>query len=148
LRKDEALRMHSRDLKDMYFQFKVPSERLPLQAIGPRVPLSWYDKLDDLTADDDLDVHAWCWKDLHLDQEAEAIEFDPDHFRQPAMGGIIMGDVNGVLIAQEAHKHLLRVKGPFNDDMALDSRIPWIGRKCLTSTSTTLASLLKSRSQI
>eukprot|EP00973_Karenia_brevis_P035837 4945856-Karenia_brevis.AAC.1 len=60
LGKNEGLWIGKRDLSNCFYLFEVEEERLRRQVIGPRIPLSWLENLDDERCDDcAIDEHWW-----------------------------------------------------------------------------------------
>ena len=121
---EEVLRVHSRDLKDMYYQFRVPSQRLEKQAIGPRIPARWLDDLQD-TSRDEWDAARdgrWAQRDLYRQRSSGAGSSDVASTAglvQPVLVAIMMGDLNGVTAAQWAHQHGLQSAGLLPADLRL-----------------------------
>ena len=111
LKPDGVLRAHSRDLRDFYYQLRVPDERLPRQAVGPRVPRSWLQQLARTDLDYVESVEPWHAPDLWLKIGDAPDDLSPDRWVQPAMRGVMMGDLNGVSAAQLAHLYQLQEHG-------------------------------------
>ena len=129
----EILRVHSRDLKDMYYQFAVPSARWPSQAIGPRVPESWFQSLDDLSLDmwDDSRDDRWLGSDLRPGGADTTWHTERPGLVQPTLIVIMMGDLYGVTAAQRAHVHGLQSANLLPDAHRLcglraDRDLPWL----------------------
>eukprot|EP00971_Amphidinium_carterae_P350476 6491567-Amphidinium_carterae.2 len=125
---DHVLRVHARDLKDFYFQLGVPQVRWPLQQIGPRVPLDWFDRLEDESLDGQISSH-WCWSDLHSRDLAPRLERRP--VVQPCITAVMMGDLNGVSIAQHAHVNLLLEGGLLPSELRLKKNSMAWGRNTM-----------------
>ena len=98
-----------RDLKDMYYVFGVPKDRLPFQTWGPRVPAVWFEDLDNTDLDFKQRFEPWLETDL-LNLEPDP-EVELSGFVQPCATVILMGDLNAVLIAEQAHLNLLERHG-------------------------------------
>eukprot|EP00971_Amphidinium_carterae_P341681 6480620-Amphidinium_carterae.1 len=112
-------RLSSRDLKDYYFQLAVPVERWIKQQIGPRVPRSWFDDL----ANDKLDSRgapsSWHWPDVHATWKSHSEPSPLADWCQPCITAVMMGDINGVTIAQEAHVNSLAKAGLLPEQLRL-----------------------------
>ena len=85
----------------MYYQLAVPPSRWPRQAIGPRVPRSWFGRLGDPSLDGRLGASgSWAWEDLHQPSADVSLR---SGYCQPALAAVMMGDLNGVTVAQRVH---------------------------------------------
>eukprot|EP00971_Amphidinium_carterae_P325960 6456538-Amphidinium_carterae.2 len=123
---DQVLRVHARDLKDFYFQLGVPQVRWPLQQIGPRVPLEWFDQLADETLDGQF-KRPWNWDDVRCRDLVPRI--GDRSLVQPCLTAVMMGDLNGVSIAQHAHVRLLQEGGLLPDELRLKKNSMEWGRR-------------------
>ena len=101
------MRLSGRDLKDFYYILGVDAERYAKQCWGPRVPASWFQFLDDPTLDDNGTYEEWCADDLESISSGAVDTRSPSHFAQPMAMALVMGDLNAVVAAQEAHLGLL-----------------------------------------
>eukprot|EP00971_Amphidinium_carterae_P351110 6491916-Amphidinium_carterae.1 len=102
-------RLSSRDLKDYYFQLAVPQDRWVKQQVGPRVPRNWFLDLSATSLDDQGAPSSWHWPDLHATRALISMPSPLADWCQPSITAVMMGDINGVTIAQEAHAHSLAV---------------------------------------
>lgn len=102
LRPGYVWRVSGRDLKDFYFQLRVDRRRWERQQVGPRVPASWFDELDELSLDERGPRDAWLWEDLHP-RRASLDARAPTGFVQPCLAAMMMGDINSMSAAQLAH---------------------------------------------
>ncbi len=65
LRDGMRIRFSIRDLSNFFHHLLTPSSRWPKQALGPRVPRSWFNNLDDIEADETNDhIDDWFHDDL------------------------------------------------------------------------------------
>jgi hypothetical protein len=116
--KSHTLRLSCRDLKDFYYNLEVDEDRWRKQSWGPRVPMSWFENLDDVSLDDVPVFDEWCEADLVAIRTGKGGGACPKNFVQPMAKTLVMGDLNAVLLAQEAHLGLLDkagVTGPSGD---------------------------------
>eukprot|EP00971_Amphidinium_carterae_P238875 4741899-Amphidinium_carterae.1 len=112
-------RLSSRDLKDYYFQLAVPPARWPKQQVGPRVPRAWFLDLENDSLDSVGAPSAWHWPDLHATCDSASTPSPLADWCQPCITAVMMGDVNGVTIAQEAHAHSLSTAGLLPEHLRL-----------------------------
>ena len=108
-----------RDLSNAFFQFACDSSRYPLQFIGPRVPSSWFDCLEDESLDFNCD-DPWHSADLYSSSEPTAA---PVRFVHVAVRAVMMGDLNAVAVVQEAHSRLLLKAGVLHPNTMPSSRL-------------------------
>eukprot|EP00971_Amphidinium_carterae_P026141 515425-Amphidinium_carterae.1 len=111
----KELRVHARDLKDFYFQLGVPRERYVLQQLGPRVPRDWF---DEISGDPPESLSTWFWPDLKPRNDPVHPEC-PHRWCQPCVTAVMMGDINGVSVAQRAHVHMLESAQLLPEDLRL-----------------------------
>ena len=66
LERSETVQITIRDTKDCLYWYEVPPSRVTKQVIGPRVPRSWLDHLDDENWDvvDTDEIESWVSQDL------------------------------------------------------------------------------------
>ncbi len=84
----EMVRLSLRDASNYYYLLQAPKERLPYQGLGPCINKSWWEQ----------GCPDWPVKDI-LNAPGEQV--------QPIFLAIAMGDLNGVVIAEEYHRQLL-----------------------------------------
>ena len=99
-----------RDMRNMYYTLAVDEERLMRQIIGPRVPLSWIDDLDNEALDYADDIDEWVRSDLISGGDAAVVD---DRYMQVALAAVMMGDKNAVYMAEQSHRRLLLAGGGF-----------------------------------
>jgi len=99
--------VHLRDVRNCYYLYEVEEARFPKQIIGPRVPLSWFEDLEDESLDDVEDCEPWLAADLrdHDGSRTEAEEVPG--YMDLAVAGVIMGDLNAVFAVETAHRRQL-----------------------------------------
>ena len=91
------MRLNLRDASNYYFILRVPTGRLPYQAVGPAVSRAWVKagmNVPDSTA------------------EVNAVFDDPDQI-QGCFTAVCMGDTNGVVVGEEFHLNLALHHGIF-----------------------------------
>ena len=91
-----------------FYLYEVPLPRVGKQVIGPRIPRSWLEHLDDETWDlvGPDDIESWVSQDLlkpHASDEP-ASEID---YCQIGMTAIVMGNVNAVYKLACTHRRQL-----------------------------------------
>jgi len=128
LRPDQGLRIAMRDVKDCFYVYRIDDVRVPGQVIGPRVPASWFARLDREDLDDCDDFEAWCQQDLWRgpgDAAPDPSDFDHENFRDICLQGVIMGDLNAVYAVECAHRRQLLAAGALREDQLLMSGLPF-----------------------
>ena len=100
----------ARDLKDFYYQLAVPQARFADQQLGPRVPRSWFQDIAVEQLDCGVPFERLAWRDVHA-SPGQPVEQVADSFTQPALKAVMMGDINGVTMAQAAHVGGLQARG-------------------------------------
>ena len=104
----QRLWLAKRDLSNCFYLFGVEEARWPRQVIGPRIPRSWLDNLEEDQEADYAPVFAsWCSGDLSLAPGACGEALDEATFCQFAMVAVMMGDIGAVTVIQEAHTRFL-----------------------------------------
>ena len=126
LKPNEYIRASVQDLSNMYYMFKVSPERLHRQVVGPRVPRSWFDNIEDEsfdyvdagTAPDD-----WHWSDLRrpgpFARPWSGSTGEVPGMCQVALTAALMGDMNAVTACQQAHRRTLLASGGLKQDELL-----------------------------
>ena len=122
LRPGEALWVAKRDLSNCFYQFEVEPDRLSRQVVGPRLPRSWFEHLEDESRDRELGGDRWHAADLGAVGPG-AGEALGDGFCQLALAGVMMGDLGAVAVIQEAHTRMLLRAGVLSPAELLQA--PW-----------------------
>ena len=94
LRKIQTVQTTFRDTKDCFYLYEVPPSRVRKQVIGPRIPRSWLEHLDDETWDV-VDPESLVLQDL-IETCASFEPVSELEYCQTGMIAIVMGDVNAV----------------------------------------------------
>ena len=110
LAKGKCLWAGKRDISNCFYMYDVGDDRLSRQVIGPRLPRSWFDNIDDAALDDVTSFEPWCVSDLFARGDSAGKHLDEEHYCQLAIRGVMMGDVGAVTVVQEAHSRLLLSK--------------------------------------
>jgi hypothetical protein len=119
-----SARGNFRDASDFYFILRVPEEWLQKQLIGPRLPRSWFAQLDEKFNDAEPEGDWW-WDDLYLfGSNRSAVGCSATHLNF-ALPAIMMGDTNGVLVAEDIHRNALFSGGAIGTDTLLVSGGPF-----------------------
>ena len=113
--RSHVLRTSGRELKDFYYILEVDAVRMAKQSSGPRVPLSWFDSLADVSSDSATDFEDWWFADLASIRSGAAPVDCPAGFTHPLAKILTMSDLNAVLMAELAHVGLLAARGVGSD---------------------------------
>ena len=97
LEPDEVIRLSLRDVQNFYYVLRVPDQRVPYQGVGPAVSRAWWAE----------GCPDWGMGDIFPPEGADVYSV-PDHglWGQPALTVVLMGDLNGVTVAQETHRNI------------------------------------------
>ena len=106
LDKHKKIFIGKRDLSNAFYQFRVDESRRVPQVVGPRIPKSWLDNLDDESLDSAEPEGHWYVRDL-FDKPGNADQVDPEYYCQVAAAAVLMGDVNAVTVIQESHARII-----------------------------------------
>ena len=102
LEKSETVQITIRGTKDCFHLYEVPPSRVTKQVIGPRIPRSWLEHLDD----DNWDV---------ADTGISVEPVSESEYCQIGMTAIVMGDVNAVYTLECAHRRQLLAARALNE---------------------------------
>ena len=109
----QAMRLSLKDARNFYYLLAVPPERLPFQGIGPAVDAGWWNA--GCPALGEAWPELWVFPDTReLEEALRVVKGDvkqlPSGLRelearlvQPVLAGVMMGDINGVVVGQEVH---------------------------------------------
>ena len=125
LGKSETVQITLRDTKDCFFLCKVPPSRVK-QVIGPRIPRSWLEHLDDenwVLFDTD-EIESWVSQDL-LETCGSIEPVSEQDYCQIGMTAIVMGDVNAVHTLECAHRRQLLAARALNERSLLIGGLPF-----------------------
>ena len=132
LRPGEGVHLALRDLRHCFYIFGTTEERMARQTIGPRVPRSWFDYLDDEAFDDagPDTVEDWWRSDLFASHDSDS---SPDHaFGQPAVQAVMMGDINAVTAIQHANRRILIESGAIRSEELMLAGAPFPSGKSIS----------------
>ena len=111
--RSETVQSAIRNTKVYFFLYEVPPSRAAKKEIGPRIPQSWLEHVDDESLDviDTAEIETWISQDLlKTCDSVELVVSELDNF-QIWMTAIVMGDVNAVYTLECAHRrHLLAAR--------------------------------------
>ena len=99
--------------------------RLARQTIGLRIPLSWFDHIDDTSLDDSPsgEMAPWWVDDLRSRGKSSAIQ--GSGYAQLALAAVVMGDTNVVYPIQAAHRRQLLAAGALSTSSMLMRGLPF-----------------------
>ena len=97
LQPQEILRVHLRELSNMYHRLRVPAGRVAAQSLGPRLPVEWFADLDNEHTDGLFaGERPWWYSDVRGPGAGP-----PTHgYVQPACVSLVMGCHRAVGVAQ------------------------------------------------
>ena len=118
--------MTIRDTKDRFYLYEFPPSRVKKQLIGPRIPRSWLEHLDDESWDvvDTDEIESWVSEDLLKTCASVEPVSEPDYC-QIGMTAIVMGDVNAVHTLECAHRKQLLAARPLHERSLLIRGLPF-----------------------
>ena len=76
------------------------------QVIGPRIPRSWLDDIEDASQDSAVPVGDWYTRDI-FDKPGRADVVDDEYYCRLACVAVLMGEKSAVTAIQEAHLRIL-----------------------------------------
>ena len=105
--KSESVKITVQDAKDCFYLYEELSSCVTKQVIGPRIPRSWLEQLDDGSWDvvDTDEIESWVRQCASVEPVSES------DYCQIRMTAIFMEDVNAVYTLECAHRgHLLAAR--------------------------------------
>ena len=121
LERSETVPITTRDIKDCFYLCEVLPCRVTKQVVGPRIPQSWLEHLDDenwdIVATDEIE--SWVSQDL-LKTCISVEPVSESDYCQIWMTAIVMGDVNAVYTLECVHRRqLLAARAPNERSMLI-----------------------------
>ena len=119
LRAGEVAAAYTKDQRHCFHVFGVAASRLAKQTVGPRLPVSWFNHLDDESKDmggEPLRAHWWA-EDLR--RGGPRRQAPARGYVQLAICGVVMGDINAVTAILHASRRILLQSGGVRPDELL-----------------------------
>ena len=110
--------------------YEVLPSRVAKQVIGPRIPRSWLEHLEDENWDliDTDEIESWVTQDLF--RTCASIEpVSGQDYCQIGMTAIVMGDVNAVHTSECAHRRHLFAARALNERSLLIKGAPFLAHR-------------------